>query len=96
MASKINNIHDKFIKELLSDRDVAIAFLQEYLPLEVVSALNFTSLKYQNTSYLSKELKDSYSDMVWSINSVSDEHIKICLLLEHKSYVETHAAFQIL
>lgn len=96
MPKRITNIHDKFVKDLLSTPELAIAFLEEYLPIEVVNILDFGSLTYQNTSYLSKELKASYSDMVWSITSKEDISLKICLLLEHKSYVEPNVNFQLL
>lgn len=93
---QINNIHDKFIKQLLSDKEIAIAFLRDFLPTEVTDFLDLGSLTYENTSYLSTELKESYSDMVWRINSKTDKQAKVCLLLEHKSYVDTYVGFQLL
>ena len=96
MPQKISNIHDKFVKEMLSDRGLAIAFLSNYLPEEVGNLLLFDSMHYESTSYLSKELKESFSDIVWSISTKSNSRVKICLLLEHKSYIEPNAAFQIL
>ncbi|WP_165933433.1 Rpn family recombination-promoting nuclease/putative transposase, partial [Arundinibacter roseus] len=39
MPQRITNIHDKFVKDLLSQKELAIAFLQEYLPGEVAQIL---------------------------------------------------------
>lgn len=50
MPQVIRNIHDKFVKDLLSKRELAIAFLEEYLPDEVTEILDFETLVYQNTS----------------------------------------------
>ncbi|TAF28562.1 MAG: Rpn family recombination-promoting nuclease/putative transposase [Runella slithyformis] len=96
MPKPPTNIHDKFIKELLSNRDVAEAFLREYLPQAVVEILDFKTMTYLNTSYLSKQLQASYSDMVWRIATHHHEAIKVCLLLEHKSYPDPNVAFQML
>ncbi|TDB57115.1 Rpn family recombination-promoting nuclease/putative transposase [Arundinibacter roseus] len=96
MPQRITNIHDKFVKDLLSQKELAIAFLQEYLPGEVAQILVFESLSYQNTSYLSNNLKASYADMVWRVNTTLDFPLQICLLLEHKSYIDPQVNFQIL
>jgi predicted transposase/invertase (TIGR01784 family) len=94
MPKPVNNIHDKFVKELLSNREVAEAFLQEYLPKNIVEALDFKTMTYLNTSYLSKQLQASFSDMVWRITTYDNEAVRVCLLLEHKSYPDANAAFQ--
>ncbi|MFN3590413.1 MAG: Rpn family recombination-promoting nuclease/putative transposase, partial [Spirosomataceae bacterium] len=52
MNTRINNIHDKFVKELLANREVAIAFLSEFLPSEIVILFDFDTLIYEPTSYL--------------------------------------------
>lgn len=96
MSRNLNNIHDRFVKQLLSSKDLSVEFLKEYLPPEVASLINFETLTYQNTSYLSGDLKSSFSDMVWQVKINSGKNLRICLLLEHKSYVDPRAAFQIL
>lgn len=96
MPRKVQNIHDKFIKELLSNREVAESFLREYLPQQVVSLLDFQTMTYLNTSYLSKQLQASYSDMVWQISTLENETVRVSVLLEHKSYPDANVAFQML
>ncbi|MDZ7935736.1 MAG: Rpn family recombination-promoting nuclease/putative transposase [Emticicia sp.] len=96
MPRKVQNIHDKFIKELLSNREVAESFLREYLPQQVVALLDFGTMIYLNTSYLSKQLQASYSDMVWQISTLESETIRVSVLLEHKSYPDANVAFQML
>ncbi|WP_367915238.1 Rpn family recombination-promoting nuclease/putative transposase [Leadbetterella sp. DM7] len=62
MPRNITDIHDKFIKQILSRKELAAAFLQQYLPEELVSILDFETLKQRDTSYITGSLKTSYSD----------------------------------
>jgi len=96
MPKNIVNIHDKFTKSILSDKEMAIAFIEGYLPKDIIELLNLQSLEYLNTSYLTKEMKSAFSDLVMNICLKNGEKVKICILLEHKSYIEPLAAFQIL
>ena len=94
-AKSVNNIHDKFIKELLADKGVAIAFLEEFLPKEVLKFVKLETLTYENTSYLNQSLEDSFADLVWQVGTET-EPLKLCLLLEHKSYKDSFVSFQML
>lgn len=96
MSHPIHNIHDKFMKQLLADKALAVSFLREYLPGDLAELIDFDTLAYQDTSYLNKELRSSFSDMVWRVQIYSEHRLRICLLLEHKSYADPKAAFQIL
>lgn len=44
MAKAINNIHDKFIKELLSQKEIAIAFFEDNLPIEILQSIDIQSI----------------------------------------------------
>jgi hypothetical protein len=33
---KVNNPHDKFVKDLLSEKEIAVSFLQSYLPQDIL------------------------------------------------------------
>jgi predicted transposase/invertase (TIGR01784 family) len=95
MPSKISSVHDKFLKELLSDKEVAIDFLVEFLPKDIVAAIKLYTLEPLNTSYLSASLEETFSDVVWRIQT-NEQSLNICLLLEHKSSKDPKVAFQIL
>lgn len=51
MAGRINNIHDKFIRQILTDKTLAVSFLREYLPSELKELICFDT---ENTSRLMK------------------------------------------
>jgi predicted transposase/invertase (TIGR01784 family) len=83
------------MKELLSDKEVAIDFLKEYLPKEIIENIEINSISQEKTSYISTNLKESFSDIVWRFETKT-EPLKVCLLLEHKSYKDPNVVFQIL
>ncbi len=55
MGKQINNIHDKFVKELLSRKDIAIAFFQENSPQYLLQYIDIQSIEYENTSFLNSK-----------------------------------------
>jgi predicted transposase/invertase (TIGR01784 family) len=93
---EINNIHDKLVKEILSNKENAIDFLYEILPTEMSEGLDFQTLKFANTSYITPELKETFSDIVMDCTLKNGKNLQISILLEHKSYKSPHASFQIL
>jgi predicted transposase/invertase (TIGR01784 family) len=97
MAKSVNNPHDKFVKEMLSDRELAIDFLQAYLPGDVSALLDIPHMEYANTSFISPELEETFADIVVRIPFKSKSgHAFVSLLLEAKSQPEKYTIFQIL
>ncbi|MBK9151955.1 MAG: Rpn family recombination-promoting nuclease/putative transposase [Saprospiraceae bacterium] len=98
MDHSVNNPHDKFVKEMLADRDMAIAFLDAYLPENLKHVLNLENLTYANTQFITPELSESFSDVVVRVPVVQtgNKEVYVSLLLESKSTPEKYAAFQIL
>ena len=94
--NNITNIHDKFIKQILSNKELAVEFLQHYLPEPLSSMLDFETLNQQNTSYITDGLKTSYSDLIWGVKMKGRESLQISLLLEHKSSADHNTTFQLL
>ena len=92
---KKHHIHDNFVKEWLSDSEVARAFFEEFLPVQLTNHLQLATLQPLSTSYVSEELTSKFSDLVWRVQTTRGS-IQICLLLEHKSYRDPHVVFQVL
>jgi len=93
---KINTtIHDNFIRAILSDKEIARAYFSNFLPSFVSSQLDFTTLTQMPETYLSKNLQKTMSDIVYSCKMNSDAEIRVCLLIEHKSYVDKYTPIQI-
>ena len=85
MSEKINNIHDKFVRETFSDKARAISFFEKVLPDALKTNLDISSLEVLNTSYMTDELKEYFSDLVFNIQLISDREKKVAisLLFEH-------------
>lgn len=96
MPRSLTNIHDKFVKELLSDKELAIAFLEELLPKALVSLLDLSTLTYEPTSYMTPQLEELFSDVVMRFRLRDGSDCQVSLLLEHKSYIDEQAVVQIL
>ena len=96
MDKNLINSHDKFFKELFSNREKVKEFVSKTLPAEITQKLNLESLEIDKTEYVSKNLKTSFSDIVYNCIYGKNTKIKISLLFEHKSYPETYPHFQLL
>ena len=94
--AEISNPHDKFFKEVFSRREVAVDFLRNYLPEEVFSCLDEESIHLRKDSFVDKELRAYFSDLLYQANLKDGSESYVYVLFEHKSYPEPLIAFQLL
>ena len=92
----INNIHDKFFKNVLSNINIAKKFIASFLSPEVLQHINIETLQYAETDFLLQDLKEIFSDIVFTVNKKDDEEIYISIILEHKSKPDDFTAVQLL
>ena len=88
--------HDKFFKSTFSRKEEAIDLISHVLPKEMVGKLDFATLEADGNSYVSKELKEHFSDLVFNCKYAGRIQIKIAILLEHKSTVPDYPHLQLL
>ena len=93
---KINNIHDKYIKTVLSDINVAKKFLSSFLPDDVLQFIDLETLQYAETDFVLQGLKEVFSDMVFTVSRKEDSEVYISIVLEHKSQADDYTAIQLL
>jgi predicted transposase/invertase (TIGR01784 family) len=82
---EVFNPHDKFFKETFSIRENAIDFLSGTFPPEILKKLDLSTLTQDNSSYIDEELREHFSDIVYTC-FCKEKEIRITLLFEHKSY----------
>ncbi len=92
----IKNPHDRFFKELFSEKAVMSEFISKTFPEEIVKNINLKSLQLENTSYLDENLQTTYSDMVYNCVYNNETKINVTLLFEHKSFYASYPHFQLL
>ncbi len=95
MDSRIPS-HDDFVRSILANIGLAISYFKNFLPASLVDKLDFSTLVQLPETYLSDELKKTISDIVYSCSLKGGKSsIKVCLLIEHKSYYDKNAIIQI-
>lgn len=92
---KLNQPHDKYFKATFGKVDFAKDFLNNYLPEELVDIIDMDTLESQPTSYISKELKEQFTDLLFRVN-ILEREAYIFFLFEHKSYRDRMVIFQVL
>ena len=95
-SNDLNNPHDKFFKGAFSMLDVTYPLLVEFLPKDLLDKLDLNTLEIDPNSYINDELKETFSDLVWSCQLKNNQQQrKIAFLFEHKSYKPVYPHFQI-
>ena len=82
---KINNPHDIYFKKTFSRKRNAVDFLNGILPEELKKNIDLSQIQYENTTYIDSNLKNTYSDVIYSVYFRKKE-FKIAFLMEHKSF----------
>jgi predicted transposase/invertase (TIGR01784 family) len=90
------SIHDNFIRAILSDKNVAEAYFENFLPDTIKARLDFPTLTQVSGTYISKELRTTMSDIIYNCQVLnSNKKVKLSLLIEHKSYPDKYTLIQI-
>ena len=88
--------HDDFIRNILSNKEIAIEYFKSYLPDFVSERLDFSQLIQLPDTYLSDELKKTMSDIVYSCGLKGGKgSIKVSLLIEHKSHPDKYTPVKV-
>lgn len=94
MKNEIINKHDATFKEVFSQKRIAKDFLENNIPKEALDVLDMESLELIKDTFINKELKESFSDLIYRVK-INKKDAYIAFLLEHKSYRDRLAIFQI-
>jgi predicted transposase/invertase (TIGR01784 family) len=63
MKPDIPNPHDRFFKQVFSQKQNALDFMIHYLPSEILSLVNLDSVEIAKDSFVDEELRESFSDI---------------------------------
>jgi predicted transposase/invertase (TIGR01784 family) len=94
--SEITNPHDRFFKELLSQRTNIRDFLKYYLPPEIVAEFDLRKIELLNDDFVDEDLKQHLADLLYRVKLKQGDDAFVIVLFEHKSSPEKFVAFQIL
>jgi len=91
----IKNPHDSLFKRTLGDKEVAVDFLENYLPNSILKEIDLTDIKVAKDSFIDKELEEIFSDILYNV-SIDGKEGFVYLLFEHKSYFDKMTPVQML
>lgn len=88
--------HDAFIRAIMGNQAIALDYFKACLPKHIVKKLDFSTLTQLPDTYVSKELRKTVSDIVYSCKRLDGKgEVRITLLIEHKSYIDSNTPIQI-
>ncbi len=93
--SEINNAHDKFFKQTMTDKKKARNLLENYLPLKMLRLIDLEEMELEKDSMIEEELKDVFSDLIYKVK-LNDKEAYLYFLFEHKSYPYKKIVLQLL
>jgi len=93
--SEINNVHDKFFKQTMTDKKTARSMLENYLPKEILKLIDLEDMELKKNSMIEEELKDIFSDLIYKV-SLNGKEAYLYFFFEHKSYPYKKIALQLL
>lgn len=92
----ISNPHDRYFREMFSDPAIVEDLLRNYLPAPAVDALDLATLALQQDSFIDEELRQHYTDLLYTVRQRSGAAAQVYILFEHKSYADRLTSFQLL
>lgn len=91
----LHNAHDGIAKCCLSNLALARDFLEAHLPAAAKEVCNFNTLAIEPTSHIDEELKQSCSDILYSLQ-IDGEFGYVYCLVEHQSSAKKLMPFRML
>lgn len=90
------NPHDQYFKLSFAQPELAADLVANYLPAEVVEALDLAGLVREDGSFVDDELRAQQGDLLFRAPLLAGGEAYIYLLFEHKSYPYRWVSFQLL
>ena len=88
MTVQISHSHDRFFKELLSERDAARDFVRYYLPSDIASIIDYHDIELVKDSFVDEALQEFFTDMLYRVRLTDGGSAYVYILFEHKSYTD--------
>ena len=71
--SKLPTPHNNLFHYALLHAQAARDLMQTHLPVDLVAALDLDSLELQKDTFVDEELRESYSDLLYSVQFVDQD-----------------------
>lgn len=88
--------HDATFRQFLKLPEIARDFMEIHLPTELRAICDFNTLKLENGSFVEENLRQYFSDVLYSLKTNDGEDGYIQVLIEHQSSPDKHMAFRMI
>jgi len=97
MSDFVQHPHDKLFRTVFADTEEAALFLREHLPAALSERLDWPSLALIETSFVDEALRESESDLLYTVQMKESEvRAFLYLLFEHQSKPDPWMRFRLL
>ena len=97
MSDYLHKSHDEFFKASFGRLEIARDYLEQLLPQDVQQSVELSQLERVNGSWVTPELEEYYSDVVYRCPlKESSRPVWVSLLFEHKSSPDAFVHLQLL
>ncbi len=93
--SAISQPHDVLFKHFMGDITIAKDFLIAHLPPSLIPHCDMSTLRLENTSFVSPELRHRLADALYSFK-INGEDAYAYILIEHQRTVDEQMPFRLL
>jgi predicted transposase/invertase (TIGR01784 family) len=95
MSIELHHPHDNYIRRMLTDIEVAKPLMKSQISSDIVKRIDWDSITFTNTSFVSEELQASYSDVVYKC-SLDSKQAYLYNLVEHQSSADEWLPIRVL
>ena len=88
--------HDATFQQFLRQPDVARDFIELYLPVDLRAACDLSTLKLECSSFVEENLRQYFSDVLYSMKTTAGDEGYVHILIEHQSTPDKHMAFRLI
>lgn len=88
--------HDAAFRQFLKLPGIARDFMEIHLPAELRALCDLSTLKLENSSFVEENLRQYFSDVLYSLKTVSGDDGYVQVLIEHQSSPDKHMAFRMI
>ncbi|MFZ4831687.1 Rpn family recombination-promoting nuclease/putative transposase [Rouxiella sp. Mn2063] len=88
--------HDATFRQFLTQPNIARDFMDIHLPAELRAICDLGTLKLESGSFVEDDLRQYFSDVLYSLKTTGGNDGYVHVLIEHQSTSDKHMAFRLL
>ncbi|HHQ6575601.1 TPA: Rpn family recombination-promoting nuclease/putative transposase [Serratia fonticola] len=88
--------HDATFRQFLTQPEVARDFMELHLPAKLRAICDLNTLKLESGSFVEDNLRQYFSDVLYSLKTTAGDDGYVHVLIEHQSTPDQHMAFRLI